>query len=96
VASSKVRTDALAKAQAEAKQREEKAVRARAELAAANAAAKYRPDTGTKDMAEAMLNLAANEVARVHNLEIENEALKKLLSEAYMEIALLKNSLGGR
>jgi hypothetical protein len=38
--------------------------------------------------------MRANDFERVRNLEIENEALKKLLTDAYMEIAVLKGSLG--
>ena len=38
--------------------------------------------------------MPANEIARLRNIEMENEALKNLLAEAYVEIASLKTSLG--
>jgi hypothetical protein len=38
--------------------------------------------------------MPANEVARLRNIETENEALKKLLTEAYLEISSLKSSFG--
>jgi hypothetical protein len=38
--------------------------------------------------------LPANDVARLRNLETENEALKKLLTEAYLEISSLKTAFG--
>jgi len=38
--------------------------------------------------------MPASEVARLRNFEMENEALKKLLADAYVEIATLKTSLG--
>jgi hypothetical protein len=49
------------------------------------------PDRSYKWRANSWV-MNANEVARLRSLEIENEALKKLLTEAYVEIASLKAS----
>jgi hypothetical protein len=99
VASVQARAAELAKAQAEARQREEEAARTRAELEAAIKVAKRRTETGpisrgnTSQNAEA--DMPASFAARLRDLEIENDALKRLLSEAYQEIALLKNRIRG-
>jgi hypothetical protein len=85
-------------AKADAKHRDEEAMRARAELDAAIQATKIGGDSGTKFKAvasqEEETGIPANEVARLRNLETENEALKKLLTEAYLEISSLKSSFG--
>jgi ribosomal protein L4 len=57
-------------------------------------AAKSSRGTHSGKLQEQSEAMHVNDVARVRNLEIENEALKKLLTEAYMEIAALKGTLG--
>ena len=83
----------MAKAQAEAKQREEEAKRHQAELEAAIEAAKLKSEIGTKAGVDARqeAEVYASELAQLRNLEIENGTLKRMLSEAYQEIAMLKN-----
>ncbi len=99
VASVQARAAELAKAQAEALQREKEAARTRAELEAAITAAKRRTEAGinsggnTSQNAEA--EIPASFAARLRDMEIENDTLKRLLSEAYQEIALLKNRIRG-
>ena len=99
VASVQARAVELAKAQADARQREEEAARTRAELEAAIKAAKRRTEAGplsrgnTSQNAEA--EIPANFATRLRDLEIENDTLKRLLSEAYQEIGLLKKRIRG-
>jgi len=99
VASVQARAAELAKAQADTGQREKEAARTRAELEAAIKAAKRRTETGpisrgnTSQNAEA--EIPESFAARLRDLEIENDTLKRLLSEAYQEIALLKNRIRG-
>jgi len=98
VASAKTRSDALAIAKAEAKQRDEEATRTRAELEAANLAAKFGAASSTK--AKAIISQEEEtpcQQAKLHDcaiFEMENEALKKLLADAYVEIATLKDFPG--
>jgi hypothetical protein len=58
----------------------------------------YFANAGTAHSAPAQAGtvdlITTNETVRLQNLEIENEALKKLLADAYVEIAMLKTSLG--
>lgn len=108
VAASKTRSDALKKAKSEAKRREDEAARAYVEFEAAKLASKKisdsRAQAGTalnQNKATGMPNnvsvnankTSQNGGAQLHNLELENEALKKLLAEAYVEITALKTSL---
>lgn len=97
VASVQARAAELAKVQSDAIQREEEAARTRAELESAIKANKRRTEAGpiargnTSQNAEA--EIPANYAMRLRGLEIENDTLKRLLSEAYQEIALLKNRI---
>ena len=99
IASAQAKATVLAKAQAEARQREEEAARTRAELESAIKAAKRRTEAGplsrgiTSQSAEA--EMPVNFTARLRDLEIENDTLKRLLSEAYKEITLLKTRVRG-
>jgi hypothetical protein len=99
VVSVQARAAELAKAQADARQREEEAARTRAELEAAIKAAKRRTEAGplsrgnTSQNAEA--DIPESFAARLRDMEIENDTLKRLLSEAYQEIGLLKNRIRG-
>jgi hypothetical protein len=99
VASVQARAAELAKAQADAMQRDEEAARTRAELEAAIKAAKRRTEAGPLSRGNASQNaeaeILANFAARLRDLEIENDTLKRLLSEAYKEIALLKARVRG-
>ncbi len=107
VAASKTRSDALKKAKTEAKRREEEAARAHVELEAAKQAAKKisnsKAQSGTAlnqdkatgipdDISVSASRISPDKETRLHNLELENEALKKLLAEAYVEITALKTS----
>lgn len=96
-ASVQARAAELAKAQAEAILREQEAARTRAELEAAIKETRRRSESGVLPDGNrsqyAAVGMPAREAARLRELEFENDTLKKLLSEAYQEIALLKNRI---
>ncbi|MFZ2163113.1 MAG: hypothetical protein WAW02_12920 [Sideroxyarcus sp.] len=95
-ATAKEKSDAVAIITAAAKQRERKNARIIAELEAAIHASKTLPDIVEKSRTElkSINEMHMNDIHRLRDLEIENEALKKLLVEAYVEIAALKASSG--
>lgn len=92
---------AAAKSEAEAmaaakKKKEEENARIRAELESAIHTAKTLTliVEQSKTELKSINKLHENDTHRLHDLETENEALKKLLVEAYMENAALKTSSG--
>jgi hypothetical protein len=97
VATVQARAAELAQAQAEALRREKDAARTRAELEAAISAAKRRTEArplfAGKTSQNAEAEIPAAFAVRLRDLVIENDALKKLLSEAYQEIALLNSRI---
>jgi hypothetical protein len=97
VATVQARAAELAQAQAEALRREKDSARTRAELEAAISAAKRRtearPISAGKTTQNAEAEIPVAFAVRLRDLAIENDTLKSLLSEAYQEIALLKNRI---
>jgi anthranilate/para-aminobenzoate synthase component I len=97
IASVQARAVELAKAQADARQREKEEALTRAELEAAIKATKRRNEAGTifggNTSQNVEVEIPASDAARLRDLEIESDTLKRLLSEAYQEIALLKNRI---
>ena len=95
-ATAKERLDTEAKSKDEVKKREQENARTLADLEAAIHAAKTRSDIVEKSKSElkSKPGMHANDTLRLRDLEIENEALKKLLVEAYVEIAAIKATLG--
>ncbi len=96
VAAARERLDTQAKSDTGAKKREQENARAFAELETAIHAAKARSDSVEKSKSELKSKdeMHMNDTLRLRELQIENEALKKLLVEAYTEIAALKATLG--
>lgn len=88
--------DTKAKSNAAAKIREQQNARSYAELEAAIHAAKARSDIVEKSKSElkSKNEMHVNHTHRLRELEIENEALKKLLVEAYVKIAALNAASG--
>jgi hypothetical protein len=88
--------DTEAKSNARVEKREQENARTHAQLEAAIHASKTRSHIEEKSKSElkSKNEMHANEMLRLRDLEIENEALKRVLVEAYVEIAALKARLG--
>jgi colicin import membrane protein len=85
-----------AKSRAVAKRKEQENARTIVELESAILAAKAKSDLEAKAKSELKLTGEMHKIdsGRLQKLEIENESLKKLLVEAYIEIKALKTALG--
>ncbi len=90
----KARSAAEAKAKADALQRAQESARALAELEAAITAAKVQSEFKAKAKSEHDAEAGVNSIDdhRLLDLKIENESLKKLLAEAYLEISAIKTA----
>jgi len=95
-AAAKEKLDAEAVSNAEVNNREQENERAVAEFEEAIHAAKTRTDIEGKAKSELISKneMHVNDTHHLSELKIENEALKKLLVESYVEIAALKSTLG--
>ncbi|MDO8991195.1 MAG: hypothetical protein Q7U91_16340 [Sideroxyarcus sp.] len=95
-AAAKEKLDTEAKSRAVAKKMEQDNARTYAEFEMAIRAAKTQSDFVEKSKSElkSKSGMSEQEALHVRTLEIENEALQRLLVEAYVEIAALKGTLG--